>query len=242
VLTDRPKQLQLDVPRSVTEIVRAALIAYGREPLLFILLALGVVAPYELIVLAVSGSAPLAAQSLSVASALTLALIDFALIGPLVAALYVQAVIAIARGERPQLRDVAFRGLKVLPVVAAAQIVAGLGIGIGLFALIIPGILLAIHWCVVAQVAAAERVDWLGALRRSGELAVGHYGHVLGLILLTGAIAFGVTLAGSAIAGSSSHVPEVLLGIAVQTAVRMFTALCTTILYFDLLARQRALR
>jgi hypothetical protein len=239
LLTHRPTQIDIDEPLSVTEIVRAALRAFGRYPALFALLALAVVAPYELVVLAVTGAAPLGEPNVSAATWLTLTLVDFALIGPLVSALYVQAVITMGHGEPPRLADVARRGLKVLPVVVAAQIIAGLGIGVGLFLLIVPGIILAIRWAVVAQVAAIERTDWIGALRRSAELTRGHYAHVLGLLALTSAVTLGVTLAGEAIAGNGAHAPEVILGIAVATLTRMFAALNTAILYFDLLARSR---
>lgn len=51
--------IDLKQPRSVVEMVAAALSLYGRYPLLFGLLALAVVAPCELIVLAVTGAAPL---------------------------------------------------------------------------------------------------------------------------------------------------------------------------------------
>jgi hypothetical protein len=46
--------------------------------------------------------------------------------------------------------------------------------------LVIPGVILMIRCAVVAQAAAVERVDWLGALRRSGQLVSGNYLHVLG--------------------------------------------------------------
>ncbi len=242
LLTDRPTKIDLDEPRPVLEIARTALIAYWRYPLLFAVLALAVVAPYELLVLAITGTAPLAQQNVSVPTLVTLTLIDFALIGPLVSALYIQAIVPIGAGEAPRLPDVARRSLTVLPVVAAAEIIAGLGIGVGLFALVIPGVILAIRWAVVAQVAAIERTDWIGALRRSAQLTAGRYGHVFALLLLTSAVTLGVTLAGEAIAGNSAHAPQVVLGIAVDTVTRMFTALCTALLYFDLVARRRAAR
>ena len=39
----------------------------------------------------------------------------------------------------------------MLPVVAAAEIAAGFGIGLGLLAFLIPGVYLLVRWAVVAQ-------------------------------------------------------------------------------------------
>jgi hypothetical protein len=110
----------LQTPRSVLEILSLALALYRRYPLLFALLALGVVTPYELIVLAATGQTPFGAQRGSVSSALTLALIDFVVVGPLISALYIHAVRRIAVGERPAFDAVIARGVRVLPTVAAA--------------------------------------------------------------------------------------------------------------------------
>lgn len=212
---------------------------YRRFPLLFALLAAAVVVPYSLLVLALTGRAPLGVSGARASTVLILDLLDVALVGPLISALHVHAVRMIGRGERPGLRAVALGGLAALPVVVAAQIVAGLGIAIGLLAFIVPGILLAIRWAVVAQVAAIERPDWIGALRRSAELTRGHAWHVFGLLIMINLIAFGLIAVASVAAGTSDHAPQVVVGIVVQVLTRSFTALATAVLYFDLLARAR---
>jgi len=223
----------------VGQIVTAALSLFASHPLLFIVLALAVVAPYELIALAVTGSPPLGSTSTSASTVLTLGLVDVALVEPLISALDVHAVVMIGDGEQPTLPSVVSRGVRVLPVVAAAQIVAALGIAIGAFAFVIPGIILLIRWAVVAQVAAIERTDWLGALRRSGELVRGEYLHVFGLVLVTAAFNFAVTLGAQGIVGTKARASDVVLGIAAATVTRSFSALATAVLFFDLLARQR---
>jgi hypothetical protein len=199
---------------------------------------LGVVAPYELIVLAVTGHTTFAVQRESVSSVLTLALVDFALVGPLISALYIHAVRAIGNGEEPSLSQVVARGVGALPTVAAAQIVATLGIGIGFVALIVPGVILLIRWAVVAQAAAIENDNWVEALRRSGQLTAGSYLHVLALLLVTGLIAIGLRNIGLSIVGSHSSAGDVTLGIAVETVARSFVALCSAVLFFDLMARR----
>jgi hypothetical protein len=226
-------------PRSVVQILGAALSLYRRYPVLFVVLALAVTAPYELAVLAALGTAPIGGRSNNASTALILVLVDVALVGPLISALYAHAVIAIARSEQPSFMTVASRVARVLPVVVAAQIVAGIGIGIGLLAFIIPGVVLLIRWAVVAQAAALEHPDWIGALRRSGELVRGNYGHVFGVVVLTTAVNLGLSEAAGAVSGNRTAAVDVIIGIAVGTIIRSFAALTTALLYFDLLARER---
>ena len=236
---DRQPPLRLDKPLSVGEMMLTSLQLFARHPAAFGLLALAVIAPYELIVLAITGTAPLGQQGAKPSTVFTLLLIEAAFIGPLISALYVQAVVVIGAGERLRMLEVVLRGARVLPVVAAAQIVAAIGIALGLLVLIVPGVILAIRWAVVAQAAAVERTDWLGALRRSGQLASGNYLHVFALIVLVTAVNFVLSVAGESITGSSKAAGAVILGIAVQTIIRSFAALVTAVLYFDLLARHR---
>ena len=242
MIGERPPSVDLTKPRSVFEVVGTALVLYGRYPLMFAALAFAVIGPYELLVLAVTHAAPLGQQHTRASTAFVLFLLDFALVGPLVSALHVHAVSIIGTNARPRLVSVARQGLVVLPVVAAAQIIAGLGIGLGLIAFVLPGIILALRWAVVAQAAATERTDWLGALRRSRELTAGHYLHVLGVLAITSAVDLILATAGTAVAGTGSHVGPVLLGIAVVTIARSFTALVTAMLFFDLLAREKLAR
>jgi hypothetical protein len=230
--------IDLRRPKSVAEVLGDALRCYGRYPALFAILALGVVVPYALIVLAVDGAALIGAQHISASGALILVAADLLLVTPLISALHIHALVSIGEGRRPRLLEVAARGVRVLPVVAAAEIVAGIGTVVGFVLLFVPGVFLAIRWAVVAQAAAIERTDWLGALRRSGELTAGDYLHVLGLILIVGLIDFGVQRAGGALVGTSANAPEVLIGIAVETITRSFAALTTAILFFDLTARK----
>jgi len=227
-------------PRSVAQILGAALSLYRRYPVLFIVLALVVTAPYELIVFATLGTAPIGGKSKDASTALVLVLVDVALVGPLISALYAHAVVLISRNERPRLTTVVSRVGSVLAVVVAAQIVAGIGIGVGLLAFVLPGVYLWIRWAVVAQAAALEHTDWMGALRRSGELVRGNYLHVFGLVVVTTAVNLGLSEAAGAISrGSKTTATDVIVGVAVGTLIRSFAALTTALLYFDLLARER---
>lgn len=211
---------------------------YARYPLLFIALALVVVAPYDLVVLAVARSSPLGQDHASASTVLILTLVALALVAPLISALHVHALVTIAEAGRPQLRDVLKRGLRVLPVVVAAEIIAWIGIGVGLVLFIIPGVILALRWAVVPQVAAIEGTDWPTTLRRSATLASRNYLRIFGLFLLVSLITLTLSDVAGAAAGTSTHAPQVALGIGIDTLTQSFKALALAVLYFDLRARE----
>jgi hypothetical protein len=231
--------IDLDQPRAIGDILGGALGLYRRYPWLFAILALGVIAPYDLVVLAITGVGPLeTGGNQNTQGYLLLLLLNLSLVGPLISALHVHAVVRIGAGHRPRVGEVALRGLQVLPVVVAAEVMATLGIALGFLALIIPGILLSLRWAVVAQVAAIEDQGWLPALRRSRALTAGHYPRIFGLLLVTGLLTAVLTRGAAAIPlGSSSAAGSVALGIAVHTLTASFAALTLALLYFDLLAR-----
>lgn len=226
--------------RSVGEILSVAFTMYRRYPLLFAALAVGVIAPYELAKLAVTGTGPFGGGGSGNAGALVLfELLYYVLVGPLISAFHVHAVVEIGAGRAPRFGPVALRGLRVLPVVAAAQIIAGILIALGFVALIVPGILLSLGWAVVAQTAAVDNDGWMPALRRSRKLTAGHYLHVFGLQLTIGLLTgFVGVVAGVSITGNAASVASVLVGIVVYTILASFTALTLAILYFDLCARE----
>jgi hypothetical protein len=232
--------IDLTRERSVGEILVTALSVYRRYPLLFATLAVGVIAPYELARLALTGDGPLRSGGGHAGSLVVFQLLYYVLVGPLISALHVHAVIEIGEGRKPKLGSVAIRGLGVLAVVVAAQISAGIGIALGFLALIIPGIFLSLRWSVVAQTAAIDNEGWLPALHRSRQLTAGHYSHIFGLLFATGALTFAVgAIAGAAtVGGRSTDVGSVLIGIAVYTIIASFSALTLAILYFDLRARE----
>ena len=206
--------------------------------MLFAVLALGVVAPYELIVLAATGATPFGQGSESVSAFLVLALIDSAIVGPLISALYVHAVRRIGAGERPTIGQVALQGVRVLPTVAAAEIIASLGIAAGFLALVIPGVFVLVRWAVVAQAAAIDNENWVEALKRSWSLTRGNWLHVFGLLLLTGLSV--ALLRGLGLSATGTHITPitVVVGILIDTIARSFVALSTAVLFFDLVARK----
>jgi hypothetical protein len=228
----------LSAPRSSRQLVYAAFGLYRRFPLLFFVLAAGVIVPYEVIVLVITGTGPFAHGSLSFGVGLLLTLIELALIGPLVSALHVHAVREVSEGQEPHLVPIARQGLRVLPVVAAATIMSWLGMSLGFLLLIVPGAILWLRWFVAAQAAAIEHEGWLPALRRSRQLTAGNYRHVFVFAIYLGLVTSVPTLlVGFAFDRRTTTVASFLVGVLLQIVTWSFGALAAGLLYFDLRAR-----
>ena len=229
--------VDLRTARSVGQIVDLVVVCHRRNPVRFLAQAMSVVAPYTLIVLAATGSSPLGESNASERTILILSIVAFALVGPIVSVLHIQALTLMGDGVEPTLGAVYRRAFPVIAVAAAAQIVAGLAIFAGFVAFIIPGLFLAVRLAVVAQVAAIERTDWVGAVRGSFELTRGLWPHVFGAVLVAGAFDVALNQAAAAVAGSHTHVQQVVLAIAAGTIGQSFSALTTAVLYYDVRAR-----
>jgi hypothetical protein len=228
----------MSAPRSAPRLLAGAFELYRRYPWLFLVLAAGVIVPYELIVLAATGTGAFSRSNLSFGTQQLLELADLALVGPLVSALHVHAVAEVRRDREPQVGSVALQGLRVLPVVAAATIIAWLGTMLGLVLLIVPGIVLMLRWAVVAQAAAIDHEGWLPALRRSRRLTEGNYRHVAAFIVLVAVITIAPSIAGGiAFRHHDTSAASFLTGLVVRVITASFAALATALLYYDLLAR-----
>lgn len=231
-MTAIPTRLDLNSPRTIGQILKAALQLYARLPLLFIFLAGIVVVPFEIVVVLLAQGK----GGLSVSTNLVVRLVQLALIDPFIAALQVQVLLSLASAERPRIADVIRRGLAVLAVVAAAEIIAGIGIAIGALFFIIPGVILAIRWAVVAQVAAVERTDWPTALRRSAQLARQNYWRILAVV----AIVTVLNQIPADVTGTAKQLGLTIAGMILALLVYSFGTLLTSFLYFDLRARESA--
>jgi hypothetical protein len=229
-LSDPSSPIDLSSPRTNGQILDAAFRTYARRPLLFMFLTAIVLIPYGAVVV-------LVAQSKHVASAteLLLALAELALVNPFIAALQMQALLDLGEGRQPRLGDVVARGLRVLAVVAAADIIAGICEVVGLFVFVIPGVFAAVRLAVAAPAAATEQVTWPEAIRRSLELTQGNFWRVLGLLAIQAVLTYLVAL----ILGSSS-VAGVVIGALLAILAQSFCMLLINLLYFDLRARRTA--
>jgi hypothetical protein len=226
-------------PRSAPRLIGETFQLYGSYPLLFLILAAGVIVPYRLIVLAALGAGPFTGGGLSFGVSMLLSLTDWVLVDPLVSALHVHAVAEVEEGRTPRLGPVARRGLVVLPLVASAAIMSGLAFFGGLLLFVLPGAYIWIRLTVTAQTAAIERQGWMPALRRSWGLTEGRFFHVFLFVICVSAITLLPGFLIDRVLTDETTVGSFLIGLAIQVLVISFTALATAVLYFDLRARRR---
>jgi len=157
--------------------------AYWKHVGPLFLLALVVAAVYVVISFIGSGIGGAAGQ-------VVFQLITF-IVGVIVAMGLIRASLAVVEGREPDVRML-FETDGFGPYVVAA-ILFGIGVTVGLFLFIVPGIFLAIIWhffgYVIVETPTTSPVD---ALRRSTEITRGHRWQLLGLGLLL----FGINILG----------------------------------------------
>lgn len=152
-------------------------------------------------------------------------------------AMVVELVADVQDGRRDSTsRQLLKAGAPVLGQLIMVGFIAGIAIVIGLFALIVPGLILVTIWAVFVPVIVLERTPGLRSLGRSRELVRGNGWQVFGvlfvLFVLVGVLA---TVIDGAAASAGTGV-----GIVVRVVVGVLTAplgsLASAVLYFDLLA------
>lgn len=130
-------------------------------------------------------------------------------------------------------------GPRVLPLLAAS-ILAGLGIGVGLIFLIVPGLILLTWWSLITAVIVLESSGVFASFGRSRSLVRGHGWSVFGVLVIT----FILTSVVSGVIGAifswlptwASNYAGNLLG---GTVTAPFQALAITIMYFRLAGEPR---
>jgi hypothetical protein len=236
--------IDLSRPRDLGQILSGCWELYRRHFIVFATIALAVVAPMNLITLGliegkltsgfdvhqIGGSGP------------AYTLVQTLVTVPLITAGHVYAVLQVSRGQEPRAGDSLSRAGGVLPVLIGTVLLYSLGVVVGVIALIVPGIYLAVRWYVATQSVVAEELGPVEALRRSGELVRGQWWRVLGISLavgLLGAVAGGVAAlpVGALAAVANSGALLVLGNVIADSVILSFTALAATLLFFDLRAR-----
>lgn len=123
-------------------------------------------------------------------------------------------------------------------------ILFGLGVGLGMILLVVPGIYLALRWAVAGPIIVIERLGVLKAMGRSAVLTENHRWAILGLfvlyiifaIVVQGVVALVVPGAGAAIMGMPGEVG--VLAIVVLVAFQTISSIIATVgvaaVYFEL--------
>jgi uncharacterized membrane protein len=125
--------------------------------------------------------------------------------------------------------------LPSLGPVAAASILAGIAITIGLFLLIIPGLWLITIWAVIVPVIVIERSGVFGSFGRSQELVRGRFWHVFATLVLVFIIMLVVEIVlGFIFAFLPHYLRGGLSSIISGTLVAPYLALVVTLVYYRL--------
>ncbi|MBS1892083.1 MAG: hypothetical protein JST59_12370 [Actinobacteria bacterium] len=236
---DGQAAIDLERPRSIPQLIGASFDLYFRVPILFLLLAAIVVVPWELIVLLVTGEGPFALGHEGFITSNVVSLIDSFFVTAAVSAFHVHAVREVGDGGRPRLLPTLRQSMTTLPVVAFVTGVSAVVVLLGVFALVVPGLMLLARWAVVSQTAALEGGGWTDPFRRSADLTEGERWHAFWLLLVAGAITLlPWMLVRGAVGHSTTTIGSFAAGTALQVVMRSFEALVVALLYFDLKARQ----
>jgi hypothetical protein len=151
-------------------------------------------------------------------------------------------------GERTDAASSLRYGLSRLGPLIVAYIAMSVGIGLGLIALLIPGIFLAIKWSMTFPAIVAERAGPFKAMGRSWDLTRGHwwrtFGTLLVVVLISFVLAFAILLALGAAVATSDSISELafavlitVVTIIVLAVLYPLTAAIVTVVYYDLRVR-----
>lgn len=182
-----------------------------------------------------------------VAPALSGVLAQLLVVTPLVTAMTVHVVRASAAGERLSPGAAIRAGLDDFSALLPALVLMFAGLVLGFMALVVPGVILAVRWAVVAQVVVIEGRHGTQALGRSFELTRG-FGWPTFFVVLTLAVLAGVVSAVLQIpldeAGKSADTMLLPLAGEIVGTILVLPVVATayTLLYYSLLVQQGEVR
>jgi hypothetical protein len=232
--------LELERPRELGDLVTVSFNTFTRHFTPLFTLATIVVTPYVILIEGVWGRALADGADARQHSGPTVVyvLVGFLVVQPLMAATLTRYLLALAGGRQLNVGQALRDGVEVLLPAAAAVALAAIGIALGAVFFLLPGIWLAVRWAFVAQAVVAEGARGAEALQTSQSLVAGSWwstcGRLLVLNLVGGAIAL---VTGLPAAGIHNGVVYVVLTVVGTAASVAYTALATSLLYFDRRAR-----
>jgi hypothetical protein len=233
-------ELDLDRHRTLGEHVGQAFELFGRHLATFLALTLLVVAPIAIVVdggwggaLADGGDADPSAAAAAVSLAL-----DLLVIPPLVTALHVAVVQALARGQEPTVSAALRAAAPRLVAAVGAVALYTVAVAVGLVLVVVPGVWLGVRWYFGAQAAVVDGLGPADALRRSAQVVETRWWRTFGVLLafsiVTGVVGVGVNAILREIDNGAIYTSGYVLLRAVLVSL---TAIFGTLLFFDSRAR-----
>ncbi len=234
-------------PRDAGELFGDSLVLYARHFGLLVLIAAPVVVPVQVAVAGIGLEELTSAyrQDRALAHTGISSAVSLLVATPLITAAIVFALGSLAGGERPHAGRSLQAALDVFAPLFAAVLLAAIGIALGLFALVVPGIYLAVRWYFVTQTVAIEGARGAQALARSWDLVRDAFWRTFAILLLAHLLATipsMLILTPLAPLAAAADREAVLLGgeIVAESLTTPFIAVITTLLYYDLRARKAA--
>lgn len=231
----------LDRPRDIGALLRHTLALLAARPLAFLAIGAAFAVPIEL---AVSGlgleqlSGPYE-KEVETVELVVGSLTSYVLVTPLVT---VGCALLVAGSARSPGRAI-LKALELSTPLLLAALAAVLGVTVGLFLLILPGLYLVVRWFLFPQAVAIEERTGLEPLRRSGQLVARSWFRAAGVVLAANLLAL---IPGTVIvvpfrawaAERDREWPELAGAILAETVTAPIVAVMATLLFFDLRARQ----
>ncbi|MDQ3675552.1 MAG: hypothetical protein M3401_01930 [Actinomycetota bacterium] len=197
----------------------------------------GVLLPVALVVFAVDGLIRGALTAISPILGLTVGFIISLTAVGLYRGMVVQLVADVQDGRRDSsVADLFQSVVPVLVPLILASLLFGLGVGVGLLLLIVPGLFLATIWAVVSPVVVLEQPGVIASFDRSRKLVRGHAWQVFGVVVIFIAIFIVVAVILGAIGAALGGAGSVIAGIISSVLTAPLVALAGTVLYFHLRA------
>lgn len=184
---------------SMGEVVSRTFSVIGRHFLLFFGLALLASLPAVLLALLIrpvgkTGAA--AAMLLGSRYWITFAatMLVSMILSVLLSAVLTYGTVTDLNGRKPSFSDALATAVRLFFPLVAIAVISTVGFGLGLVALIVPGLMLITAWAVAVPVRVIENTRILDTFSRSAELTKGHRWAIFGLLVVYGAIVLVVSL------------------------------------------------
>ena len=240
--------IELQRRRDISALFGDSLAIFFRHAPVFLALSAVVAVPVHLAVEGFGLEAFTAGydESLEPAEAVVPTVVSFLVVSPLITAICIHALRSIAAGGKPGARESLVSGFEAFTPLFFAVLLAAVGIAIGLLALILPGVYLAVRWFFVPQEVVVEGARGPAALTRSGEVVRGFWWRTFGLVIVANLAAvipsLVITAPFTAIAANSDRAVWQMVGtICAECITTPFVALFATLLWYDLRARRAGL-